>query len=561
MDMRVWYKNAMILIDDMRRRREPMLSFWQDIQKYILPWHGRNLAGENSSEVDSDERDHSDIFSQAPEDAVDRLAAGFQYSITPRSDPWFSLSPEDQALMMRYAVRTYLAEVERRMRLVYSKSNLYDALHAVYLELIAFGTAAMAALEDDDYVVRFKTFTAGEYMIAADDRGRVNVFYREMWMTARQMLSKFGKDNLSVQVQTALEKGQTELLFRVCQLIYPNDGAVKDFALLDKPYVSVYFEKEGMTKNDKALEIKGYYEFPVMVVRWRVVGDDVWGRSPAMKVLPDVKSLYKIAENTLIALDKVLDPPLVAPGSLKNDYVDTFPGGVNFSDDISGADAFKPIYQIRPDIKSAEYIKEQLVAAIQRGFFNDIFLMLTNTPDTKRMTAYEVQGRKEEKMTMLGPVLGRLQGELLEQIIDRTFAIMYRKGVLPTPPRELAGSDLKVEYLSILAKAQEMSSVNAMLQMLNFAGALAQVKQEVLDKLNADGMLDEFAEKLGVPPQALLPEDQVMAIRKQRAEQQAQMQQMAAAQSAANMAQTAGKTPLGDGTVLDKIMERVDENS
>lgn len=544
----------------MTLRREPLLSFWLDIQKYMLPWHGRNLSGENESEVDSDQRDHGEIYSQAPEDAIDRLAAGFQFSITPRSEPWFSLSVDDQKIAGRYGVRTYLHETERRMRLVFSKSNLYDVLHHVYIELIGFGTAAMAALDDDEKIVRFKAFTAGEYLIATNHYGEVDTFYRELWMTARQMEQQFGIDALSQNVVKALKSNGGEKLFRVCQMIEPK-GDLKEFSLTDKKYQSVYFEKNRTSQHDKVLQVRGYNEFPVMVVRWRVVGDDVWGRSPSMKVLPDVKSLYKITENTLIALDKVLDPPMVAPGSMKNEYIDQFPGGVTFSDEVVGADAFRPLYQIRPDIKSAEYIKEQLTAAIQRGFFNDIFMMLTNTPDTKRMTAYEVQGRKEEKMTVLGPVLGKLQGELLGQLIDRTFMIMYRRGVLPVPPPELQGKDLKVEYLSILAKAQEMSGVNAMMQLLNFAGALAQVKQEVLDKMNADGMFDEFAEKLGVPPSAILPDEQVQQIRANRAQQQQQAQQMAAAQATANMAKTAGDTPLGDGTALDSIMERLNEGS
>ena len=280
-----------------------------------------------------------------------------------------------------------------------------------------------------------------------------------------------------------------------------------------------------------------------------------------MKVMPDVKSLYKIAENTLIALDKVLDPPLVAPGSLKNDYIDQFPGGVTFSDDMIGADSFKPLYQIRPDIKSAEYIKEQLVAAIQRGFFKDIFLMLTNTPDTKRMTAYEVQGRKEEKMTMLGPVLGRLQGELLSKIIDRTFAVMYRNGLLPEAPAEIQGKELEIKYLSILARAQEMGAVNAMMQMLNFTGALAQVKQDVLDLLNADGMFKEFADAVGVPPDTIVPDNQVASIRAQRAEMQKQQQQMAMAQAAAQTAQVASKTEMGESNLLDQVARQVDEGS
>lgn len=561
MDNQELYKKIQIKVSDMQMRRQPILSFWQDIQKFMLPWHGRNLSGdENISEVDGDLRDHSEIFSQVPEDSIDRLAAGFQFGLTPRTEPWFAMILDDMSLVKKHSIRTYLHEVERRMQLVFSRSNVYDVLHHFFIELIAFGTAAMAELEDEESVVRFVPFTAGEYLISQNARGEVDTFYRELWMSARQMWERFGEDNLSQSALNAYENCP-EKLFRVCQMIEPNIPEIKGLRLAGKKFRSMYYEKARSVHDDKFLEISGYNEFPVMVARWRVVGNDVWGRGPGMKVLPDVKSLYKIAENTLIALDKVLDPPLIAPGSLKNDYIDQFPGGVTFSDDMVGADAFRPLYQIRPDIKSAEYIKEQLAAAIQRGFFNDIFLMLTNTPDTKRMTAYEVQGRKEEKMTMLGPVLGRLQGELLAPIIDRTFAIMYRNGLLPEAPAEIQGKELDIKYLSILARAQEMGAVNAMMQLLNFTGALAQVKQEVLDLLNADGMFREFADALGVPPDALVPDSEVQRVRAARAEQQQMAQQMAMTQGMAQTAQVASKAQMGEENLLQRAAKTIDEGS
>ena len=555
------YDRIQVRVNEMRRRREPIISFWEDIQRYMLPWHGRNLGGESASEVDDVTRDHSEIFSQAPEDAIDRLAAGFQFGMTPRTDAWFAMTLDDMDVADKHGVREYLHEVERRMRLVFARSNLYDVLHHFYIELIGFGTAALACLEDEETVVRFKPFTAGEYLISQNHRGEVDCFYRELWMTARQMVERFGEDNISWDVNAAMADGQPEKLFRVCQMIEPNTPQMKGLNLIDKKFRSVYYEKNHRKEDRRFLEVKGYNEFPVMVGRWRVVGDDVWGRGPGMKVLPDVKSLYKITENTLIALDKVLDPPMVVPGSMKNDYIDRFPGGVSFSEDMTGADSFRPLYQIRPDIKSAEYIKEQLASAIQRGFFNDIFLMLTNTPDTKRMTAYEVQGRKEEKMTMLGPVLGRLQGELLGQLIDRTFAVMSRAGLFPEPPAEIQGKNITVKYLSILARAQESGVVNAMMQLLNFTGALAQVKEDVLDKLNADGMFEEFADAIGAPPSVMVGEQDVQAQRQARAEAMQQQQQMAMAQSAAQTAETASKTKMGEDNLLDRVARQADEQS
>ncbi|NBQ51384.1 MAG: head-tail adaptor, partial [Marivivens sp.] len=69
----------------------------------------------------------------------------------------------------------------------------------------------------------------------------------------------------------------------------------------------------------------------------------------------------------------------------------------------------------------------------------------------------EVVQRTEEKMRLLGPVLGRLQAELLQPMIERVFAVLNRQNKLPAAPAFLNDRDLDIEYVSPLAKAQRQS--------------------------------------------------------------------------------------------------------
>lgn len=139
---------------------------------------------------------------------------------------------------------------------------------------------------------------------------------------------------------------------------------------------------------------------------------------------------------------------------------------------------------------------------------------------------------------MLGPVLEHLNDELLKPAIDRTFAIMYRRGMIPRPPDELAGIELKVEYISIMHQAQKMVAAASLDAFLSRVGNIAQFKPDTIDKVDLDQVVDEYGEIYGVPPRVVVPDDKVIDLRERRA--QAQQQAQASAQ-AAELA-SAGKT-------------------
>ena len=158
--------------------------------------------------------------------------------------------------------------------------------------------------------------------------------------------------------------------------------------------------------------------------------------------------------------------------------------------------------------------------------------------DNKNMTATQVNAINNEQMMMIGPVYERLDHELLDPFIGRTFGIMDRMGLIPPVPEELAGQELEIEYISMLAQAQQMVGLGGIDRLTTYAGEIAQLNPDVLDKFDADEAVDQYARMLGVPAAIVRSDETVAEMRHRRAEQQAQMQQMAAA---AQMAQTANQ--------------------
>ena len=261
------------------------------------------------------------------------------------------------------------------------------------------------------------------------------------------------------------------------------------------PWRSCYYEIGA--EPEKYLRESGFRRFPVLAPRWATAGGDIYGHSPAMECLGDIKQLQHEQLRKAQGIDYKTKPPLQAPTNLRNRDVDRLPGGITFVDSANPQGGIRTAFETNIDLS---HLLEDIVDVRQRirtSFFADLFLMLANAADT-RMTATEVAERHEEKLLMLGPVLERLHHELLDPLIDLTFDRMMEVGMLPPPPPELAGLDLSIEFVSMLAQAQRAIGVNGVDRFLGNLSVVAQMKPETLDKLNADELVDGYAEMLGI---------------------------------------------------------------
>jgi hypothetical protein len=226
----------------------------------------------------------------------------------------------------------------------------------------------------------------------------------------------------------------------------------------------------------------------------------------------------------------------------------------------------KAAYQITPDIPAIDLTIEKTQNAIKEKSFANLFLMLIDAERGQPITATEVTERQSEKLSVLGPVLERLEGELLNPLIERTFNIMFDRGLLMSPPQEISGMELKVKYISILAQAQKMVGTTAMQQVLMFASQLAQTQlqfgqAEVLDNINFDEQVQEYAQMLGIPARTMnSPEmrDGIRKAKREAAAKQAQMQEAVATADAANKGASAvknlGTTPINQNSALDAAL-------
>jgi hypothetical protein len=542
-------------------------SHWRELSDHFAPRTGN---WNNQDATNRGQKKNQHIINNTPLIAARTLSSGMMAGLTSPARPWFRLTTPDPALADFGPVKEWLYVVETRMREIYAKSNLYRVLPTTYAELGVFGTHASICLEDDEDIIRLQPWEVGTYWVAQDARLRVDTGYREIKMTVRQMVQEFGYENCSGRVQSMFKNNQWEQWIDVMQAIEPNDERlVGKMGPSGMDIRSVYWEKGG--DKDKLLSRRGFKESPLLVPRWLTNGNNAYGDSPSMDALGDAKGLQFEERRMAQSLDKLVDPPMTAPASLKNSRVSLLPGDVTYVDVTSERAGFRPVYEIRPDIQWQRESIRSIEERINTGMYADLFLMLTMS-DRRQITAREIEERHEEKLLALGPVLERLNDELLDPLIDRTFAIMLRKSmpfwngavdgqpILPPPPDELKGIDLKVEYISILAQAQKTVGIQAVDRLIAFTGQLAAAKGDptVFDKIDVDQAIDEYGEMLGVSPKIMVPDDVVEQVRTDRAQQQ-QAQQMAAMakplQEATGALKNIGETPVGDdSTALNQIL-------
>lgn len=549
----------------MRQDRVSWEFHWREIQQFISPRSGRWSLSETNQGRKKSQR----IINGAPTMASKTLSAGMMSGLTSPARPWFRLMTPDPSLMEIDAVKQWLFVVETRMRDTLARSNLYNCLPNTYRELGDYGTAALWCEEDDQDLVRFYPLTVGTYWLATDHRRDVDTLYRELQMTVRQVVEKFGIDKVSARVRASYENGSLEQQVDIDHLVTPNSDA--EYGKIDsknKPWSSCYWERSGC---DAFLSESGYDTKPFFAPRWDVLGEDIYGSSPGMDALGDCKTLQVREKQFAMAIDKHVDPPLVASPDLKNQGVNSLPGTVTFANTMQGAVGMVPMYQVMPDYNGALADKQDIISRIRDAYYASLFLMLSQSEDP-RMTATEVSERHEEKMLALGPVLERLNNELLDPIIDRVFNIMVGQGIsdnaaispIPPPPPQLEGSPLRVEYISILAQSQKMLITGSIEKFALFGGQLAQMNPQVLDKIDFDQIIDEYGTDLGVPPSTIVSDDKVQAIRAQKAQQAqaAQMAQMAPAMNqAAQAAKNASQTQVAPGSMLGGLAQTMTPNA
>lgn len=534
---------------------------WRELALYFLPRRYRWFVTANQmnrgSPINQNILDSTGVL------AARNLASGLMSGKISPSQQWLSLAVDTEDATGTTATSLWLADCERRMRRVFSESNFYTSVAQWLYDLVIFGTASIIIYDNYDSVINCVNPCAGEYYVDVDACQRPTILYRDFTLTVAAIIDEFDVDACPLAIQQAYHEGGSRLTqeYIICHAIEPNDDG-KAFCSSRFDFREAYWV-EGSTTGQQAgtppeqgfLRKKGFHEQPHATVRWDIVSNDPYGRSPAMDALPDEKQLMHETKRKAQAIDKGLNPPMIADAILDNKPATMLPGGITYIPGMMNGSkpGMESIYKSQFDISHVTEDLEEVRDRLKKTFFVDLFQPISQFETRSNVTAVEINQRKSESLIMLGPVFERLDNEGLRPIVERVWGIMSRAGCFKPPPQEIAGKDVQVRFVSMLALAQDAANSASIQQVFGLAGSIAGIDPTVMDKINVDVSIDIFSKLLNNDPRMMRTDAETQAIRQNRAQQQQEVQRADNAQKLAMSAKNLAQAPLGQGSALDAV--------
>lgn len=515
-------KNIIDKYQTLKAQRSTWESHWQDIANFFLP-RKSNITLKRTR---GDKR-HDQIYDGTATHSLELLSASLNGMLTNTISPWFVLKYRSAEMNQDDEAQEWLESCATVMQQVFQRSNFQQEIFELYHELLAFGTSAMFITDDVKDDLRFKTIHISEIYITEDEKGMVDCLVRRFQIKNKNIPAMYPDAQLPQNLIRKIQDAPHEET-NIIHSVHASDMPMGYENNSNMDFVSCHVHED----TGIILRESGFREFPYVVPRYlKSSSNEIYGRSPAMNALPDVKMLNTMCKTTIKAAQKQIDPPLMVPDDGFVLPVRTVPGGLNFY--RSGTrERIEPL-NIGANNPIGLQMEEQRRKAIRENFFVDQLMMIQGV----NMTATEVMQRTEEKMRLLGPVLGRLQSELLQPLITRSFNLLFKNNKFAKPPEIVADQDIEIEYVSPLAKAQKTQELSSVMRGIEIFGSLQNVAP-VFDYLDVDGLVDHIKDVLGLPAKVMRSKAEVQKIQQDKQQQQIEQAEL---QQAQQVAESAGK--------------------
>lgn len=508
-------------------------SMWEDVARLVLP-RADDFRQKHSPGTQRNQHQY-DAF---PMLALDKFSAVIEAGLMPRTSMWHKLTTGDPEFDEAHEVRLYLDEVNQILwdKRYSAKANFASQASEVRLSLGSFGTGCMFVEAREGGGICYKSIHLSEIFIRENWEGMIDTVHRKFELTARQAVQIF-KDATPKKILDKYNSGKGGDKFEFIHAVFPRED--RDPTRLDEkglPFAGIYLFTEGQ----EILREDGYHEMPYIVSRYAVSSREIYGRSPAIQLLPDISMLNEMRRTTIEAANMAVDPPVLLPDDAISEF-DLTPGSRNYgaSDDQGRPLAlpWNPGVNVGLGLEMMQDTRNQ----IDDGFLGATFRVLLENP---QMTATQALLIAQQQGQMSAPVIGRLQTEWLGPLIRRESGILFRQGAYPEIPPALRDrlqstrESLQIEYVSPLVRAARSEEGISILRTFESLAPIAQVDPTVFDRFDMAEIPDILADVNGVPERALKAPEVYEAEREQEADQAALGNVLQAAPVAAETAKT-----------------------
>ncbi len=491
-------------------------------------------------------------------------ASGMWSGFTNPDSPWVGLAPRDKNLQLDNPAREWFDAIEEIVYDVYDASNFYTEMAQAFEDLALFGTAPVIQYEDYYDKIRFYTPCAGEYFSRVGARLSRDTLAREFTLTTSQIVEMFGYDNCPEDVRKLWDEGGAgyDREFVVNALIEPNyeiKGA-KGKRVRPVPggfaFREIYWIRGN--RGEGPLSMRGFHWQPHATMIWSKSGNDPYGRSPCMDALGDNKQVQWQQMRKGELIEKLVRPPMVAPASMKMEPQSILPGRTTYVNTQDGKQGFSPAFEVNPQglPAIAEDIKETNMR-IERHLFVDVFMAITQMSGVQPRNQLELTKRDLERLQQLGPVINCVENSLAD-IVTRTLDILQRRGQLPPKPPSLHGIPLKIDFETMMRKAQKAASAVGLKGTIATLGEMSAIAKQAavpdpIRKFNLEKAAEKMAIDEGWPVDCIWSDQEVQSHDAARQKAVAAAQAPGQAMAAVTAAKQLGSIPAGPGSMMGAL--------
>ncbi|MBR5130407.1 MAG: head-tail connector protein [Alphaproteobacteria bacterium] len=464
-------------------KRSAWDSTWEECYEFALPQRESAFA-QSSSKINQ-------LFDGTAPDCVDQLAALMLSEMTPPWGKWFKLTAgTDLSQEDASSISPTLEKISDTIQAHFDRSNFALEIHQCYLDLITTGTACLLFEEAPlgyTSAFRFLCVPLSEICLDEGPSGRLDCTFRKSQMDYLTLKNRFPNFELNDKAVRALTEDEAKI--SIIESVLPRIGGGYTYSVFLEPDN----QHDSLKGVNSLLKESVFSTSPFISFRWVKAPGEVYGRSPVMKALPDIKTANKVVElilkNASIAVTGIWlaeDDGVLNPANIKLTPGAIIPKAV-------GSKGLTPL-EAPGKFDVSQLVIEDLRSHIRHALLGDKLGQL----DQERMTATEVRERSAQMMRILGATYGRLQTELLMPLVDRAAALLRRRGEIPDI--YVDNHLLKVAYKSTRANEQaQIDAENA----LTWFNTITKMGDIALQNINIPLFVKWLGDKLNVPSDIL----------------------------------------------------------
>ncbi len=513
--------DILLRLKQMEQVKEDYLGLWEYIGRYVNS--RRELIRESQKWDKKGQYRGKKSYSGVANAALNIWVDGMQGFMVAQNLTWFKSAMSDWRLNEIDEVRIYLQKYDKAMYAAFARSNFYAILGEWIRDAGSIGTAVLYTEEDITKGTEVHIpIHPREAYISENKFGEVDTLFRKFMLTARQAVQKFGTEKLSPDILSNSEK-HPEKIHEFIHAVFPNDEPMfGKLTSTNKKFKSVYVETSNKATpdgNETILKEGGFDIFPYSVWRYRKNSDEIYGYSPAAEAMAEVLSLNQIGKTLLQAAQISVAPALNVPEHMRG-HTRILPDGLNYFEKAS--DIISPIntgitFPIGVDRE------DKMERLIEDKYRVEFFLILARSE--REMTATEIMERQSEKAVLMGPQASRFVSEGLSKVFNIVSDIEDRARRLPDDiPQVLldSNSSIDIQFTGPLFQAQKrMFALQPIRAGLTEMERVTVLYPHAPDRINEKKLSEKILDSTDFPQDLMNSDEEVEAIREERAQAEA----------------------------------------